>query len=436
MARPRRLYPDPPMAKGNQLRAVRGMNDILPGDEGLWSRFDDAVSDVMAGYGYGRVRTPILEHTGLFVRGIGEVTDIVEKEMYTFTDSLNGDSLTLRPENTAAVVRAAMEHNLTYDGPKRLWYSGPMFRHERPQKGRYRQFHQVGAEVLAAPGPEVDAELILLCQRLWDDLGLPPVRLEINCLGQSDERAAHRAALIQYFEAHADQLDADASRRLHANPLRILDTKNPAMRELVDGAPNLADYLGDASRAHFDAVQAILNSQNLPVTVNHQLVRGLDYYNLTVFEWIAPDGLTICGGGRYDPLIEMIGGKPSAGCGFAIGVERVLELMRADMAVTRGPSPDVYVVHTGSGTAALGFTAAERLRDAGLNVVLHAGGGSFKSQFKRADASGAHLAVVIGEDEAASGKLAVKHLRDRNAQQQTSGIEDLPELVSNFMNEE
>jgi histidyl-tRNA synthetase len=412
------------------------MNDILPTDEGLWRRFDDAVSDVMAGYGYGRVRTPILEHTNLFVRGIGEVTDIVEKEMYTFTDSLNGDSLTLRPENTAAVVRAVLEHNLTYDGPKRLWYSGPMFRHERPQKGRYRQFHQIGAEVLAASGPEVDAELILLCQRLWDDLALPPIRLEINCLGQSDERAAHRAALIEYFEAHADQLDADATRRLHTNPLRILDTKNPEMRALVDQAPRLADYLGDESRAHFEAVQAILKAQNLPVTVNHQLVRGLDYYNLTVFEWIAPDGLTICGGGRYDPLIEMLGGKASAGCGFAVGVERVLELMRTDMASTGGPSPDVYVIHSGEGTAALGFTAAERLRDAGMNVVLHAGGGSFKSQFKRADASGAHLAIVIGEDEAASGNLTVKHLRNRDAQQQSTGIEALPELVSNFLNEE
>ena len=424
------------MAKSSQLRAVRGMNDILPTDEGLWRRFDDAVSDVMAGYGYGRVRTPILEHTNLFVRGIGEVTDIVEKEMYTFTDSLNGDSLTLRPENTAAVVRAVLEHNLTYDGPKRLWYSGPMFRHERPQKGRYRQFHQIGAEVLAASGPEVDAELILLCQRLWDDLALPPIRLEINCLGQSDERAAHRAALIEYFEAHADQLDADATRRLHTNPLRILDTKNPEMRALVDQAPRLADYLGDESRAHFEAVQAILKAQNLPVTVNHQLVRGLDYYNLTVFEWIAPDGLTICGGGRYDPLIEMLGGKASAGCGFAVGVERVLELMRTDMASTGGPSPDVYVIHSGEGTAALGFTAAERLRDAGMNVVLHAGGGSFKSQFKRADASGAHLAIVIGEDEAASGNLTVKHLRNRDAQQQSTGIEALPELVSNFLNEE
>lgn len=424
------------MAKANQLRGVRGMNDVLPADEGLWQRFDDAVSDVMSSYAYGRIRTPILEHTSLFVRGIGEVTDIVEKEMYSFTDALNGESLTLRPENTAAVVRASIEHNLTYDGPKRLWYSGPMFRHERPQKGRYRQFHQVGAEVLGAPGPEADIELILLCQRLWDDLSLPPIRLELNCLGQLDERLAHRSALISHFEANSELLDEEAKRRLHTNPLRILDTKNPAMRAMVNAAPRLIDYLGAESLAHFDRVQRVLKSQNLPVTINHQLVRGLDYYNLTVFEWIAPDGLTICGGGRYDPLVEMLGGKASSGCGFAIGIERVLELMRADMASTAGPVPDVYVVHFGAGTDEPAFNAAERLRDIGMNVVLHAGGGSLKSQFRRADNSGAHLAVIVGEDEASSGQLTVKPLRNRDQQQQTVAVEELATLVSDLINEE
>jgi histidyl-tRNA synthetase len=372
----------------------------------------------MRAYGYRRIRTPIVEPTRLFVRGIGEVTDIVEKEMYSFTDSLNGEQLTLRPENTAGVVRAVIQHNLLHEGPKRLWYTGPMFRHERPQKGRYRQFHQVGAEVLGLPGPDTDVEVILLCQRLWDDLGLRGIHLEINSLGAAQERAAHRQALVEYFEAHRGQLDADAQRRLHSNPLRILDTKNPAMQSLVEKAPHLVDFLGEASRAHFARLQALLAEQGVIFRLNPRLVRGLDYYNLTVFEWIAPLGgtpLTVCGGGRYDPLVEMLGGKPAPGCGFALGVERILELMREQAVEADASQCDVYIVHSGDETLAAAVNAAERLRDAGLDVLMHAGGGSFKSQFKRADASGAGWAVIVGEDELARGEVSVKWLRDPDA---------------------
>ena len=421
------------MAKGQTIKAIRGMNDVLPADEGLWTRFDNAVADTMTAYGYGRIRTPIVEHTALFVRGIGQVTDIVEKEMYSFTDSLNGDQLTLRPENTAAVVRASLEHNLTYDGPKRLWYSGPMFRHERPQKGRYRQFHQIGAEVLGTPDPLADVELILLCQRLWDDLGLPPVRLEMNCLGQAPERAAYRDALIEYFEANIDVLDDDAKRRLHSNPLRILDSKNKAMHPLIEASPVLTDYLSDESRAHIDAVQNALQSQNLPVTINPRMVRGLDYYNLTVFEWLAPDGLAICGGGRYDPLVEMIGGKASHGCGFALGVERVLELMRSEMESTAGSSPDIYLIHHGDDAVAPGINAAERLRDMGLSVLMHPSSASIKAQFRRADASGASIAVIIGESEVQNDQVTVKSLRDRSVEQKTIAADQLSAFVGDVI---
>jgi len=398
------------MSKAERVQGVRGMNDVLPADEALWQRLEEAVAGCMRSYGYQRIRTPILEQTRLFVRGIGEVTDIVEKEMYSFVDALNGEELTLRPENTAGVVRAVIEHNLLYDGPKRLWYAGPMFRHEKPQKGRYRQFHQVGAEAMGFGGPDADAEVILLCQRLWDDLGLQGVRLEINSLGQLDERKAHRDALIAHFEANRERLDEDALRRLYSNPLRILDTKNPAMQAVVEAAPRLTDFLGEASLAHFERLQAVLRAQNLPYTINPRLVRGLDYYNLTVFEWVA-DGLTICGGGRYDPLIEMLGGKPAPSCGFALGVERVLDLMRRATAAQAQLGCDVYVVHQGEAVQAAAFQAAERLRDAGLDVVLHCGGGGFKAQFKRADASGAFLAVVLGEDELAAGEATLKWMR-------------------------
>jgi len=419
-----------------RLSGVRGMNDVLPVDEPLWRRFEDAVAGAMRACGYSRIRTPIVEHTRLFVRGIGEVTDIVEKEMYSFTDSLNGEDLTLRPENTAGVVRATIEHNLLYDGPKRLWYAGPMFRHERPQKGRYRQFHQVGAEALGMAGPDADAEVILLCQRLWDELGLTGVRLEINSLGASHERHAHREALVAWFEAHRDVLDAEAQRRLHSNPLRILDTKNPAMQALVEQAPRLIDFLGPESLAHFERLQALLRSQNLPFRINPRLVRGLDYYNLTVFEWVADIGgtpLTVCGGGRYDPLVEMLGGKPSPACGFAVGVERVLELMRAAGHGAAEPQCEVYVVHQGDETLEAALQAAERLRDAGLDVILHCGGGSFKAQFRRADASGARLAVIVGGDELARGEASVKWLRTGEAgaggPQRSVPLDRLAELV-------
>lgn len=404
--------------KTEKIVGVKGMNDILPADAPLWELFENTVQTVLKSYGFQQIRTPIVEPTPLFARGLGAVTDIVEKEMYSFTDSMNGDQLTLRPESTAGVVRAALEHNLTYDGPKRLWYAGPMFRHERPQRGRYRQFHQVGAEAIGFAGPDIDAELIMLCQRLWDDLGLDSIRLELNSIGDAEERSRHRADLIAYFEAHRDQLDADAQRRLHSNPLRILDTKNPVMQELVNAAPKLLDYLGEESKAHFEGVQTILRHSNIPFTINPRLVRGMDYYNRTVFEWVT-DQLgsqgTVCGGGRYDPLVEMFGGKPTPACGFAIGVERLLELMKEAGEQFTPNQCDVYLVHQGSEAQLQAFVLGERLRDAGLDVVLHCaaatGVGSFKSQMKRADASGAAFAVILGEDEVASHTASVKTLR-------------------------
>ena len=329
------------------LRAVKGMNDILPPDSARWEWFESRVREIMRRYGYLNVRTPILEPTPLFVRGLGEVTDIVEKEMYSFVDSMNGDALTLRPEATAGVVRAAIEHSLLYDGGKRLYYMGPMYRHERPQRGRYRQFHQVGVEALGFAGPDVDAEVILMARALWQDLGLRDVRLELNTLGQPDERRAHRAALIAYFEAHADQLDAEAQRRLHSNPLRILDTKNPAMQSLVEGAPKLIDHVGPASLQHLDAVRAILDEVGQPYLINPRLVRGMDYYNLTVFEWVT-DRLgaqgTLCGGGRYDGLVEMIGGKPAPAVGWGLGIERVLDLLQECALEPPPVVPDAYAV--------------------------------------------------------------------------------------------
>ena len=404
-----------------KLSAVKGMNDILPPDSVRWEWFESRVRELMRAYGYRNIRTPIVEPTALFVRGIGEVTDIVEKEMYSFTDALNGEQLTLRPENTAAIVRAVVEHNLLYDGGKRLWYSGPMFRHERPQRGRYRQFHQVGAEALGFAGPDVDAELILMARRLWNMLGLHGLRLEINCLGQADERARHRARLIAYFEAHEEQLDADARRRLHSNPLRILDTKNPAMQELVQGAPRLLDELGEASRAHFDGLQQLLRAAGQEFTVNPRLVRGLDYYNLSVFEWVS-DQLgaqgTVCAGGRYDTLIEQIGGKPAPACGWALGVERVLELLAQTQPASAAAQLDAYVVLAHAPALPRALQVAEQLRAAGLRVQMHAGGGGMKSQMKKADASAARFALIFGEQEWLSESVGVKDLRSGGEQQQ------------------
>lgn len=424
--------------KLEKIVGVKGMNDILPADAPHWELFENTVQTVLKSYGFQQIRTPIVEPTALFSRGLGAVTDIVEKEMYSFTDSMNGDELTLRPESTAGVVRAVLEHNLTYDGPKRLWYAGPMFRHERPQRGRYRQFHQVGAEAIGFSGPDIDAELIMMCQRLWDDLGLQDIKLQLNSIGNADERLRHRADLIAYFEQHADLLDAEAQRRLHSNPLRILDTKNPAMQQMVNAAPKLLDYLGEESRSHFEGVQAILNHNNIPFTINPRLVRGMDYYNRTVFEWVSEQlgsQGTVCGGGRYDPLVEMFGGKPTPACGFAIGVERLLELMKAAGEQYAPNQCDIYVAHMGDAARLQAFVVAERLRDAGLDVVLHCASanasGNLKSQMKRADSSGAAYAVIIGEDEVAKGAAAVKPLRSGTAEatQVMVEFEKVPEYL-------
>ena len=408
------------------LVAVKGMNDILPPESLRWEWFEHKVRALMHRYGYLNMRTPIVEPTALFVRGLGEVTDIVEKEMYSFVDSMNGDALTLRPEATAGAVRAAIEHNLLYDGGKRLFYIGPMFRHERPQRGRYRQFHQVGVEALGYGGPDVDAEVILMARALWRDLGLADVALEINSLGQPDERRAHRAALVAHLEQHRELLDADAQRRLHSNPLRILDSKNPAMQPLVEAAPKLMDYLGEASLKHFDALRAVLDAVGQPYRINPRLVRGMDYYNLTVFEWVT-DRLgaqgTLCGGGRYDGLIEMIGGKPAPAVGWGLGIERVLDLLRQEGVQPEPKACDAYVVIPDAALLPLATATAESLRAAGLAVLLHAAGkdgpGSMKSQFKRADASGARFALIFGADEVARGELAIKPLRDPAAVQRT-----------------
>ena len=402
-----------------KLSAVKGMNDILPPESARWEWLEAIVRDLMARYAYRNVRTPIVEHTALFVRGIGEVTDIVEKEMYSFEDKLNGEKLTLRPEGTASLVRAVTEHSLLYDGGKRLWYAGPMFRHERPQRGRYRQFHQIGAEALGFAGPEVDAELILLASSLWKAIGLSDVRLELNSLGQPAERALHRTELIQHFEQHADVLDEDAKRRLHSNPLRILDTKNPAMKAVVESAPQLIDFLGAESLAHFDGLRAILDANGISYSINPRLVRGLDYYNLTVFEFVT-DRLgsqgTVCAGGRYDDLIVQIGGKAAPAVGWALGVERVLELVKEQGTEVPLPVPDAYAVVPDAAAMPLVLRTLQQLRDAGVRVQMHAGTadglGSFKSQFKKADASGARHALVFGADELARGELTVKSLRD------------------------
>ena len=413
--------------KIEKLSAVKGMNDILPPDSARWEWLEDKVRALMARYAYRNIRTPILEHTQLFVRGIGEVTDIVEKEMYSFDDRSDKhgdhDHLTMRPENTASVVRAVTEHNLLYDGGKRLYYMGPMFRRERPQRGRYRQFHQIGAEALGFGGPEVDAELILLAAALWKELGLSDWRLEINSLGQPDERAQHRAQLIEHFERHADALDEEAKRRLHSNPLRILDTKNPAMKSVVESAPRLIDFLGAESLAHFDGLKAILDANGIAWTLNHRLVRGLDYYNLSVFEFVT-DRLgaqgTICAGGRYDYLIGQMGGKPAPAVGWALGVERVLELIKEEGTFGELPVPDAYAVIPEASALPVVLKTLQALRSAGISVQMHAsaspgGMGSMKSQFKRADGSGARFALIFGEAELAEGRVAVKPLRGDSA---------------------
>ncbi|HRP27084.1 MAG TPA: histidine--tRNA ligase [Burkholderiaceae bacterium] len=426
------------------LQAVKGMNDLLPPESARWEWFEARVRALMQRYGYANIRTPIVEPTALFVRGLGEVTDIVEKEMYSFEDAMNGDKLTLRPEATAGIVRAVIEHNALYNGPLRVWSHVALFRHERPQKGRYRQFHQIDVEALGHAGPDVDAEQILMCRALLRDLGLAEgrdVRLEINSLGQADERLAHRAALIEHFERHAELLDADARRRLHTNPLRILDTKNPAMQPMVEAAPKLMDFLGAESLAHFDGVRAVLDAAGLPYRVNPRLVRGMDYYNLTVFEWIT-DHLgsqgTVCGGGRYDTLIEQLGGKPAPAVGWGMGIERMMLLLEAMKIAAEGSAPDVYAVVPGPDALAAAMNTCESLRAAGLSVQMHAAGaagwGSMKSQFKRADASGARHALIFGADELARGEVAVKPLRDAAAQQRNLPLAAVADWAASLRN--
>jgi len=413
------------------IRALRGMNDILPDEAERWEALEELLRQWLRGYGYRNVRSPVLEHTALFRRAIGEATDIVEKEMYSFTDALNGEELTLRPEATASIVRMAAEHSLLHDGAQRLYYMGPMYRHERPQKGRYRQFHQVGAEALGFPGPDIDAELLLMCTRLWNDLGLSGIRLQLNCLGSTAERSTYRKSLVAYLEKHESDLDEDSRRRLHTNPLRVLDSKNPAMQQLIAGAPRLLDALGGESVKHFEGVQAILKDAGVPYEINPRLVRGLDYYNLTVFEWLT-DKLgaqgTVCAGGRYDGLFEQIGGRPTPACGWALGIERLLALV----ADSGRPCPDVYLVNQGVQATQSAFRAAEALRDAGFSVVQHCGGGSFKSQMKRADASGAPVAVIVGDDEARAGEAGIKALREEREQFRVP-VARLPEAISDLL---
>ena len=414
------------------LQAVRGMNDILPEEAAFWELFEDTIRSWLKSYGYRPIRMPIVEPTPLFKRAIGEVTDIVEKEMYSFIDGLNGEALTLRPEGTAGCVRAVIEHNLAARQTQRLYYIGQMFRHERPQKGRYRQFHQVGVESFGMTGPDIDAEMILMGARLWNDLGLDGIELQLNSLGQPDERAQHRAALITYFEENAELLDEEAKRRLHTNPLRILDTKNPAMQDLCAAAPKLIDYLGAESLAHFEGVQRVLRDAGIPFTINPRLVRGLDYYNLTVFEWVT-DKLgaqgTVCAGGRYDGLVEQLGGKPTPACGFAMGIERLIALIKDSGGEPAAPVPDVYLVHQGDEAARLAFRVAEGLRDQGIDVLQHCGGGSFKSQMKKADSSGASFAVIIGDDEASTGEVQLKSLRQVGIEQRKLKVDELAEAI-------
>lgn len=417
----------------SSIKAIRGMNDILPDESHRWIHFERTIHQWLAAYGYRNIRTPILEQTDLFVRSIGEVTDIVEKEMYTFTDHLNDDSLTLRPEGTASCVRAVIEHNLLYGNPQRLYYFGPMFRHERPQKGRYRQFHQVGVEALGYEGPDIDAELIVMCSRLWKLLGISGLQLEIGTLGNSEARAAHRVELLQYLEKYRDKLDADSQRRLHTNPLRILDSKNPELQNIINDAPKLIDHLDDESSVHFEQLQKILREQGVAFTINLRLVRGLDYYNRTVFEWVT-DQLgaqgTVCAGGRYDSLVEQVGGKSAPACGFAMGIERLLALVEQNDVISP-PVPDGYIVYQGEEAEAFAWKCAESLRDNGFDIVLHCGGGSFKSQMKKADNSRARYALIIGDDEVKTKQITVKWLRE-SAEQVRLDLNDVIQLIQRY----
>ena len=414
-----------------KFQSIKGFYDILPEATPLWFKLEDTARRILNQYGYNNIRMPLVEPTDLFVRSVGEHTDIVEKEMYAWTDALNGDKLTLRPEGTAGCVRAVIENNLTYNGPQRLWYSGAMFRHENVQKGRQRQFHQIGAEAFGFESAEVDAEQIVMLARLWQALEINDVELQINSIGDADERLIYRQTLITYFEQHADVLDEDAKRRLHTNPLRILDTKNPRMQAMCEAAPKLMDCLGEATRTHFEKLCQLLAEAGIAYKINHRLVRGLDYYNRTVFEWVTTklgaQG-TIAAGGRYDHLVERLGGSATPACGFGIGLERVFLLMQ-EYGVTATNAPDIYLVNVGDLAEKQAFTAAEVMRSEGLSVVLHVGGGSFKSQMKKADRSGARFAAILGDDEAAAGEISLKTLLEK-AEQIRCKLADVAQLLS------
>jgi len=399
--------------KPTKFQSIKGFYDILPEATPLWFKLEDTARRILGQYGYRNIRMPIVEPTDLFVRSVGEHTDIVEKEMYAWEDALNGDKLTLRPEGTAGCVRAVVEHNLTYNGPQRLWYMGPMFRHENVQKGRQRQFHQIGCEAFGFDSPDVDAEQIVLLARLWKALGIQDVALQINSIGDAHERLEYRKILIAYFEQYADLLDEDAKRRLHTNPLRILDTKNPRMQAMCEAAPKLIESLGDETRQHFERLCELLTLAGVPYQINPRLVRGLDYYNRTVFEWVTTklgaQG-TIAGGGRYDTLVERLGGDATPACGFGIGLERVFLLMQ-EYGVTADNVAEVYLVNVGEQAEKTAFSMAEKLRNADIQVVLHAGGGSFKSQMKKADRSQAKFALILGEDEIANQQVTLKAMK-------------------------
>jgi histidyl-tRNA synthetase len=418
------------MAKS--IQAIRGMHDVLPHQTPVWQLIEREVGAVLAAYGYREIRMPILEMTELFKRSIGEVTDIVEKEMYSFEDR-NGDSLSLRPEGTAGCVRAAMEHGLLHNQTQRLWYQGPMFRHERPQKGRYRQFHQIGVEAFGLAGPDIDAELILITARIWQALGIPDLQLQLNTLGTPAERTAYREHLVAYFQQHLALLDEDSRRRLHSNPLRILDSKNPAMRALLDGAPVLTDHLGAESQAHLTFVCQVLDRAGVAYVLNPRLVRGLDYYSRTVFEWVT-DRLgaqgTVCAGGRYDGLVEQLGGRPVPAVGFAMGLERLVAVLEELRPEAAAQDADVYLVLLGEAALREGLVLAEKLRSAlpGVSIVAHCGGGGMKAQFKRADRSGARYAVLLGDDEIAADSVVLKSLRSDEQQAVLAQERLLPEL--------
>lgn len=424
------------MAK--QIQAIRGMNDCLPSDTPAWQKVESVIREVVAAYGYNEIRMPIVESTDLFKRSIGEVTDIVEKEMYTFEDR-NGDSLTLRPEGTACCVRAGNQAGLLYNQEQRLWYMGPMFRHERPQKGRYRQFHQVGVESFGIASADIDAEVIILSARFWKAFGLENhVTLQLNSLGSNEARANYRDALIAYLEQHKEALDEDAKRRMYNNPLRVLDSKNPEVQAALVDAPSLSEYLDQESKEHFEQLCALLDNAGIAYELNPRLVRGLDYYNRTVFEWVTSSlgsQGTVCAGGRYDGLVEQLGGKATPAVGFAMGMERLVLLLETlELLGDLPSSADVYVINAGEGTLGAAFSLAEQLRDAlpSVRVMSHCGGGNFKKQFKRADKSGAKVALIIGEDELANQQVTVKYLRE-DIQQQCIAQSELVALLNTVL---